>query len=113
VGGNYARNLPDNEVYDPIGNRWTRRRPMPTARSGVAGVALAGRVFVFGGEEPRGTFNAAEAYEAGADRWIGLAPMPTARHGLGAAVFGEAIYVIGGGPRPGGSYSSANEAFIP
>lgn len=39
--------------------------------------------------------------------------MPTARHGLGAAVVEGVIYVIGGGPRPGGSYSAVNEAFIP
>ena len=39
--------------------------------------------------------------------------MPTARHGLGAAMVGERIFVISGGPRPGGSYSRANEVFTP
>ncbi len=113
IGGNYARNLADSEVYDPATDRWERRRPMPTARSGIAGVALGGRLFVFGGEEPAGTFNQTEAYEPAADRWSTLRPMPTARHGLGTAAVGDVIYVIGGGPRPGGSVSAANEAFIP
>jgi hypothetical protein len=39
--------------------------------------------------------------------------MPTARHGPGAAVVGQTIYVISGGPKPGGSFSSVNEAFTP
>lgn len=101
------------EVYDPAADRWERRQPMPTARSGIAGVAHAGRLLVFGGEEPAGTFNQAEAYAPAADRWTALAPMPTARHGLGAAVVGGVVYVIGGGPRPGGSFSAVNEAFVP
>ncbi len=113
VGGSYVRNLSDNEVYDPASDRWVRRQPMPIARSGIAGVAFGGRLFVFGGEEPAGTFRETEAYHPSTDRWSTLAPMPTARHGLGAAVVGGVIYVIGGGPRPGGSVSAVNEGFIP
>jgi hypothetical protein len=39
--------------------------------------------------------------------------LPTARHGLGAAVIGNSIYVISGGPKPGATFSSANEMFTP
>jgi hypothetical protein len=39
--------------------------------------------------------------------------MPTARHGLGAAALGQSIYVIAGGPKPGASFSSVNEVFMP
>jgi hypothetical protein len=39
--------------------------------------------------------------------------MPTGRHGLGSAVVGGRIFVIAGGPKPGGSFSNANEAFTP
>lgn len=81
--------------------RWVVKAPMP------------GRLFVFGGEAPAGTFNQTEAYDPVTDRWNTLTPTPTARHGFGAAVVGEVIYVIGGGPRPGGSYSAVNETFIP
>ena len=41
------------------------------------------------------------------------ARMPTSRHGLGAAALENRIFVISGGPRPGGSYSAANEVFTP
>ena len=86
---------------------------MPTARSGIAAAALGGRIFVFGGESVRGTFDQTESYDPATDRWETLTPMPTPRHGLGAAVLGESIYVISGGPEPGGSFSSANEVFTP
>ena len=35
------------------------------------------------------------------------------RHGLAAVPHGARIYVLSGGPRPGGSYSTANEVFSP
>ena len=39
--------------------------------------------------------------------------MPTACHGLGAAVVGPTIYVLSGDTKPGGTFSSVNEAFTP
>jgi N-acetylneuraminic acid mutarotase len=86
---------------------------MPTARSGIAAAVLEGRVFVFGGEAPAGTFNQAEAYDPKSNSWNGHAPMPTTRHGLGAAAAARRIYVISGGPTPGDSVSTANEIFVP
>jgi len=106
-----ARNLDANEEYDPGRDTWTARRKLPTARSGIAGAVLRGRVHVFGGESPQGTFNQNEAYDPATDGWTTLAPMPTARHGLGAVTIGDAIYVVAGGPTPGGSQSPANERY--
>ena len=74
---------------------------------------VEGRMFVFGGEAPVGTFNQAEAYNAGSNGWSSHARMPTARHGLGAAAVAGKIYVISGGPTPGASASTANEIFVP
>jgi N-acetylneuraminic acid mutarotase len=86
---------------------------MPTVRSGIAAVVLEGRMFVFGGEAPTGTFNQTEAYDAGSNAWSNHARMPTARHGLGAVAVAGKIYVISGGPTPGASASVANEIFVP
>jgi N-acetylneuraminic acid mutarotase len=113
LDGNYGRNLAFNEEYDPATDRWRSLTPMPTPRSGIAAAVLGGRVFVFGGESTSGTFNQTESYDPAKDAWTTWTPMPTARHGLGAAVVGQSIYVISGGPTPGGSFSSANEAFTP
>jgi hypothetical protein len=74
---------------------------------------LEGRMFVFGGEAPAGTFDQAEAYDAKSNGWSSYARMPTARHGLGAAAVAGRIYVISGGPTPGASASAANEIFVP
>lgn len=86
---------------------------MPTARSGIAAAVLGRDVFVFGGESTTGTFAEVEAYDPARDRWSARASMPTARHGLGAAAVEGRIFVLSGGPRPGGSYSAANEVFTP
>ena len=84
---------------------------MPTACSGIAAAVLEGRMFVFGGEAPSGTFNQVEAYDAKGKRWRRHARMPMARHGLGAAAVAGRIYVISGGPTPGDSVSAVNEIF--
>ncbi len=109
----YARNLSANEVYDPATDHWETLAPLPTARSGIAAAVLNGRVFVFGGEAPFGTFDEVESYDPKTRGWRAHASMPSARHGLGAAVVAGRIYVISGGRTPGGAASSANEIFTP
>ena len=111
--GSYTRNVGENEAYDPKTDQWKERRPLPTPRSGIAAAVLSGRIHVFGGESGEGTFADNEAYDPARNTWERHAPMPTARHGLGAATWGGKVYVLSGGPRPGGSYSGANEAFGP
>jgi N-acetylneuraminic acid mutarotase len=113
INGDYSRNLASNEAYDPPTDRWEQRAPMPTARSGIAAAVLEGRMFVFGGEGPAGTFSQAEAYDARTNSWSSHARMPTARHGLGATAVGGRIYVVSGGPTPGDSVSAADEIFVP
>ncbi len=117
VGGrlnrDYSRNLAVVEVYDPAADRWTTVKELPTPRSGMTAAAMFDVIYVIGGEAPQGTFSTNEAYFPDSDRWQTMAPMPTARHGLGSAVVGDRLYVLAGGPRPGASFSNANEVFIP
>lgn len=113
VNGDYGRNLAVVEMYDPLADRWTGVADLPTARSGITASVLNGMIYVFGGEASSGTFRENEAYDPQRDKWRPMAPMPTARHGLGSAAVEGRIYVIGGGPTPGGSFSDANEVFIP
>jgi len=100
-------------MYDPSNNQWTRKADMPTARSGITAGVLGGRLYVFGGEAPSGTFYENEAYDPETNVWEAQAPMLTARHGLGSAVVDGKIYVLCGGPTPGGSFSDVNEVFTP
>lgn len=105
LGGNTAR----LDAYDPATDAWTRGPNMPTPRGGIAAAAVAGHVFVYGGEGPSGTFSNAEAYDPASNTWTAVTPMPHARHGLGAAVVGDAVYVEAGGPVPGLTVSGHNE----
>jgi N-acetylneuraminic acid mutarotase len=110
--GSFARNLGDNEEYDPRTDRWVKKAPLPTPRSGIAAVVADGKIYVFGGESTEGTFTANEQYDPATDSWRTMPPLPTARHGLGAVALGNRIYVLAGGPTPGGSQSALNEVFI-
>ena len=113
IDGDYSRNLSVNESYDPAADRWEKRTPLPTPRSGIAEAVLEGRIFVFGGEAPTGTFSQVEAFDPRSNSWRGHMRMPTSRHGLGAAAVAGRIYLISGGPTPGASASDANEIFLP
>jgi Kelch motif protein len=92
----FKNNTGVNEVYDPATDSWEKVALLPTPRSGTAGVALNGRVLVFSGEEPTGTFEENETYDALTDTWEELAPLQTPRHGFGAATIGGAVYVPAG-----------------
>lgn len=109
----YEHNLSTTEAYNPSANAWTGVADLPTARSGITAGVIEDVVYVLGGESPEGTFSTNEAYAPAQDRWYTMAPMPTARHGLGSAVVDRRLYALSGGPKPGGSFSRANEMFLP
>ena len=117
IGGrlnrDYRRNLAVAEAYDASSNTWTRVADLPTARSGITAGVMDNVMYVLGGESPDGTFSTNEAYVPAHDRWYPMTPMPTARHGLGSAVVDQRLYALSGGPKPGGSFSSVNEMFVP
>ena len=106
-----SHNVDANEVYDPTTDKWAILEPMPLKRGGLASAAVNGSIYVFGGEQPSGTFSNNEKYDTANKKWTMETPMPTARHGLTAASIGDRIYVIGGGPHPGGSAVNLNEIF--
>lgn len=69
---------------------------MPTARSEMPAVEIAGRVYVPGGfSGPLGS-GRLEAYQIATDTWQRLADMPQARHHLMATAHAGVLYVLGG-----------------
>jgi N-acetylneuraminic acid mutarotase len=106
-----SANVDTTEVYDPINDSWTELPSMPSKRGGLTSAVVNETIYVFGGEEPSGTFNNNEKYEPRTNTWSISQPMPTARHGLAAVSIYDRIYVIGGGPEPGGSQTGLNEIF--
>jgi len=89
--------------YDPAGNAWTKKKPMPRALHHGAVVAFNNRIYIFGGfvlpqAGPPGwvAVNDVWEYDPAADAWRARAPMPTARGAAGAALANGRIYVAGG-----------------
>jgi N-acetylneuraminic acid mutarotase len=83
---------------------WTPRAAAPQAISEAQGLAVNGRLYVFGGFTGglRGTPRS-NVYDPAADRWTALADMPEALTHAAVAADGTVIYVAGGfvGNHPG------------
>ena len=92
-------------------DRWTELLPMPSKRGRLTFATVNKTIYVFGGEEPSGTFNNNENYNPKTNTWTVVQPMPPARHGLAAVSINVTIYVIGGGSEPRGSQTNLNEIF--
>jgi N-acetylneuraminic acid mutarotase len=82
--------------YDPATDRWTRRKPMPTARGALAVAVLNGKLHAVGGYTKEGNTGAHEVYDPQTDNWSSLAALPLPRDHHAAAVVGGRLFVIGG-----------------
>jgi N-acetylneuraminic acid mutarotase len=89
--------------YDPVSDRWSRKKPIAFAAHHIAFSTLGDKIYAFGGfslpaSGPAAwvpTDNAWE-YEPATDSWKQLAPMPTRRGAASAAAINGKIYVVGG-----------------
>ncbi|HEX2090825.1 MAG TPA: DUF6519 domain-containing protein [Longimicrobiaceae bacterium] len=98
---------PAHEAYDPVADRWRRRRRMPTRRAGHAAAVVSGKIYVLGGEAPSGLTALVEEYDPSTNGWSERAPLPTPRRNLGAAGIGGRIFAVGG--EEGGGYTDRHE----
>ena len=89
-------NFDVNEMYDPATNTWTKLKPMPSKRSGLASASIGNEIYVFGGEKVNGTYGNNEKYDTVKNEWTTESPLPTPRLGLKAVAVDNSIYVIGG-----------------
>ena len=117
--GGWASSVPMTEVYDIAAGTWSTRAPMPTARSGLAVVALDNKIYAIGGEawvdELGGIFRTNEFYDPEGNSWTKVAPMPTPRHGFAKAVLDGKIYAVSGisTAAMGFSVAAVNEMYTP
>ena len=96
VNAKARSNFDVNEMYDPATDTWTKLKPMPSKRSGLASASIGNDIYVFGGEKINGTFENNEKYDTIKNIWTKESPLPTARLGLKAVAVDNTIYVIGG-----------------
>ena len=106
-------------AYDPrrasatTSEAWMPRAAMPTARSGMAGGVVEGKVYVAGGRPPRGHDFA--VYDPAADAWTALPDLPTQRNHLAVEAIAGRVYVAGGrfGGGVGSEMTAAFEVYDP
>jgi hypothetical protein len=95
-----------------LGDTWTTRAEMPTARYALVTVPVDGVIYAIGGVGSATAYETAnEAYDPVTNAWTTRAPMPTGRYGPAAAAVDGVIYVIGG--YSSSSVEAANEAYNP
>jgi N-acetylneuraminic acid mutarotase len=90
--------IPWNRVYDPKTDRWSERRPMPTARDHTGTLAIGSLIHVIGGrvDSFHTNSNLHHAYDPTKDEWSPRNPLPTARSGHGAVLYRGKVFVMGG-----------------
>lgn len=119
--GGWSVNVSTTEIYDIASGAWSTGTPMPTARSGVGVAALAGRIYVLGGEgwlgNFGGVFRSNQAYDPNTNSWAEETRMPTPRHGFAVAVIDGKLYAVSGVNNAGGagplSVLDVNEVYTP
>lgn len=82
--------------FNPAGETWTERAPLPTARGGLAVTTLLGKLFAISGYDGQENPEVVEVYDPALDQWTAVAPLPTPRDHLAAVTINETLYVIGG-----------------
>ncbi|MFM7703977.1 MAG: Kelch repeat-containing protein [Rubrivivax sp.] len=100
VGDTFAtkKSIDWHVVYDPRGDKWERRAPLPTGRDHVAALPHGGLIHVIGGRVDSFLTNSSlhHVYVPARDAWEMRNPLPTARSGHGAAILDGRIFVMGG-----------------
>jgi N-acetylneuraminic acid mutarotase len=86
-------------VFDPIAEKWSDRKPMPTARVSVRAVELDGQIYAVGGAVANGQpFSAAlERYDPVANTWTKLRPMSVGRGNPGVVATADGRIIAVGG----------------
>lgn len=86
------------EAYDPATDTWTKKASMPEARWGASAVAVADKIYVFGGtnSDTGPASSSVFEYDPAQDTWTMLSAMPFIRTAMSASAINGKIYIIGG-----------------
>ncbi|HPM36898.1 MAG TPA: kelch repeat-containing protein [candidate division Zixibacteria bacterium] len=114
-GPNPANFSDDIEVYDPLTNSWSALAPMTTRRTGLAVVALRGKIYAIGGYQEGHSpqvMNIVEVYDPATNTWSPGTPMQMTRCAFNCAVVNDKIYAISGLDGTGGA-TETSEVYDP
>lgn len=102
TGNNGDNAVNEFHAFDIDKRTWIKLSPPPHPHELGAGVVLAGKLYVVGGNDSlggKGNTRDLDMYDPENEpgkAWTTMAPMPTARWSLGAAVSQGKIYAVGG-----------------
>lgn len=87
-----------HHCYDPVGDEWRERAPLPTPRSLAATAVLNGMLFAIGGTKTpeRDPLPVVEVYSHRDDAWTARPPLPHALCDAAAAASDGRLHVFGG-----------------
>ena len=81
--------------------KWSKAAPFPDASEELYGIAVGGKLYVFGGLAPEWTPKAlVYEYDPAANKWTKKNPMPLPSHHVALAEVNGKIHVIGGFTKP-------------
>jgi N-acetylneuraminic acid mutarotase len=85
-------------VYDPAGNSYSPRAPLPVGRDHMGLVALDGKLLAVGGriDTPAHNTSYLDIYDAKNDAWSSGASLPAARSGMAVVAYRGKIFAMGG-----------------
>ena len=86
-----------NYSYNPLVDKWTEGKPMPTARGAMTANFIYQMLYVVGGVTSSSKIvNVNEAYDPTSNECTSKSSTPTARHHAASAVVDNQLFVIGG-----------------
>ena len=89
------------EIYDPVGDTWTRVADMTAPRWAHTGIELTdGTVIVVGGENDEGKIATAEVYDPAFDTWTEVSRMADGRSGHSMEMLPDGRLMVAGGSGP-------------
>jgi N-acetylneuraminic acid mutarotase len=92
--GESSFNPPSPDIKFPY---WTEAKPMPSARTEVAGAAIDMDIYVIGGLDKDGSaVPSVDVYDSVSDSWSSAPQLPVALHHAAAASSEGKLYVVGG-----------------
>jgi RNA polymerase sigma factor (sigma-70 family) len=79
-----------------VGDTWTKKADMPTARMELSASAVNGKIYAIGGWRVPPPLSTVEEYDPTADKWTKKADIPTPRIMHAGCTMNGKIYIVGG-----------------
>lgn len=96
AGWETGASLNSSQAYNPVTDRWSRRRPLPSERPWATATALNQHCYVLGGAESSAVTDRVDVYNPANNTWRSAAPLPEPLFSAASAVLGGKLYVAGG-----------------